>query len=178
MTMMSRPSHNVAALLKKDRLQIAELLQSASEMLIGLRYEGKLTFGKNIKKIAVILTLLNREFRKHSRFEEKILFPFVKSHLPKLESVVCFLKAEHDSLKRNLDELCLIFKKRKKMFQLNQRGEWVRKLNESGTFMIYSIRHHLDARREGIEEPIENELRSDEKKELGKQLVEVVLNRE
>ena len=52
-------------------------------ILINLRYEGKPSLGKNLREAAGVLKFFHGEHMRHTELEEHVLFPFVKTHVPK-----------------------------------------------------------------------------------------------
>jgi len=163
-------SERIVHLLEKDSAGMLNVLGRMSDMLVGFRYEGKPSFGKNVKKAKSMLRLLNQEWAQHAWFEEKILFPFIGVHLPKLESMILVLKADHLDFKKVTRQLRSLLNRMSAMNSVSRYGEWIQQVNESGTYLIYFLRHHLEARKEGIEKIIESELRENEKKELASRI--------
>lgn len=156
----------VVSLLEKNRASTIRILNGMSDVLIGFRNETKSSFDRNIQKTKSILRLLRAELLKHYQFEEKILFPFAKSHLPKLEPMIHFLEAEHRNFKENTKQLSDLLNHSAKVKTNGKSGAWIQKINEAGAYFIYLLRHHLEVRCEGIDKVIDHELRGYEKKEL------------
>ncbi len=161
----------ILSLLERDRRSTARVLDCVSDILIGLRYEDRPWFDKNIiKKAKKVLQLLHAELFHHCCVEEKIVFPFAKSHLPKLESVIRFLEAEHQDFKKHVRHLNHLFNHPSNMSAGEESGAWIQKVNEAGNYFIYLLRRHLEVRHENIDKAIDQELREDEKRELANRL--------
>lgn len=147
-----------------------EMLKEANRfqtVLTNLRYEGKPCLGNNIRQTQAILAFLKNEVIQQFQFEEKILFPFLIRHIPKLESVVRLLESEHDEFQSQLKSFYKIFRK----FSNTERpdGKSAEVLHETGTYLVYLLRHHIKAESRVFKAMNEN-LRADEKAKL-KQLM-------
>jgi len=59
-----------------------------TQALTNLHYEGKLSLGKNLKQMKKILRFFNGPLKKHMQIEEKIVYPFFETHVPKFESAI------------------------------------------------------------------------------------------
>ena len=150
-----------------ESLQGAERLQ---QILRNLRYEGKASLGRNLKEMRKVQSFFNEELDHHVRFEEETVFPFLKSHLPRLEPVIWLLRAEHQDFRLNLET----FKARLEEFVRTKnepaRPALLEKIQETGTYLIYLLRNHIRAESEYLYQTAERELRSEEKNRLIRKL--------
>lgn len=158
---------DAALLLERRRAKTLEALERVNRALIGFRYEGKPSFGKNISQTKKVFKLFNSELRAHLRIEDKVLFPFAESHLPKLELLIRLLRAEHDDLKKRVSYFSSLFKKVPAGNSAHEYSGWVRRVSDTGTYAAHLLKHHLKVRSKGIDRVVLRELRPDEKRELG-----------
>ena len=169
-------SEYIVSRLQKNCAETVEMLENIKSALVKLRYEGKPSFGKNIKKTKGMLKFFNQELIRHSELEEKILFPFIKSHFPKLELKVHLLEMENEDFKKNVLRFSFLLNQTQKKNSGDRYGEWAQQVNDTGMYLAYLLRHHLKARSKCIDKVIERELREDEKRELGNRVSHLILN--
>ena len=146
--------------------QHAEILRETNRfqaLLTNLRYEGKPRFGVNIHQTRGILKFLKNEVTQQFRFEEKVLFPFLRRHIPKLEPAVRLLEAEHDEFQSQLKNFQKTFSRFTKVGQCDSKVS--EDLRETGTYLVYLLRHHINAESRIYKATSEN-LRTDERAEL------------
>src|SRR3989338_4066747 len=85
-----------------SHVEILKKSQQLEDVLTRLRYEGRMSFGRNVKELGALLHFLNEDLKNHVTQEERVLFPYVESHIPKLEPVINLLRSEHQEFKKNL----------------------------------------------------------------------------
>ena len=140
------------------------------EALINLGYEGKPSRGKNLKKTRELVKFLTGALRIHEEVEEKVIFPFLKTYLPKLEAVIHLLEAEHEDFKKHLGEFRAQVKGLGNGKSPVRREKAVAQIRQTGIYLVYFLRHHLRAGHESIYKVIERDLRADEKRRLAGQV--------
>lgn len=155
-------SKNIVELLEKGHRYTLDKTYQMDEILTNLRYEGKASFGKNLKQADALMHFFNKELTEHVKLEEEVVFPFLERHLPKLESVIHLLKAEHEDFRRNLRSFQFSFGE----LSREKRIERIEKIKELGTYLIYLLRNHIQAETESVYKVVDRELHSDEKREL------------
>ena len=146
-----------------EQIHAATLYQvdCLNETLTNLRYEGKAFLEKNLKDIRSVLKFLNRELIPHIKFEEEFIFPFVGTHIPKLESLIHLLRAQHKELQEHLKNFGSLLEESGK-----EDGRTLEKIREQGIYMIYLIQHHIQVENESIYKIVDSELNHHEKKEF------------
>lgn len=153
----------------------AEALQRADrfeQVLTNLRYEGKPSFGKNLRQAHELLDFFNKELIEHVTQEEEVVFPFLKSHLPKLEPFTLLLESEHEDFRKNLEGFKFLLEEVRKEKSDCERIKLIEKIQSQGTYLIYLLRNHIRTEREVIYKLAQQELRPDEKGELARQVSE------
>ena len=154
-----------ADLTKRDYQETLEKTKHFQNTLIHLQYEGKASRGKNVARIRKITGYFDHQVKKHIK-QEHIIFPYLKSHIPRLESLLFVLRTEHEDLKKNL----FLFRSQLQSFVRNKKTRtqkgFIGKLKERGTYLIYLLQRHL-AEENGLLYPAaDRELSPGEKTEL------------
>lgn len=143
--------------------EILDQAEEFHEILTHLRYEGKASQGKNVKAAIKAVRGLDKIIRKHRGLQEKILFPFLASHIPKHESVIHFLRADHQAIQKSRQKLVLSLRRLSK--KIGSRLEEGR-IQETGVYLICLLRHHMSLENKCIHKAVQTELRKDEKSEV------------
>lgn len=151
--------HNIkgAALSELKRLEGA---------LKNLQFEGRASRGENAKELDSILRFFKEELSAYIEAEEKIFFPFLESHLPKLGSILQVLSAEHAEIQRNLNDLARLARMVPNAKSEAKRSRQMSEIWEKGTYVIYLLRLHLRVEEKSVYEVAARELRMGEKAKL------------
>lgn len=157
---------NIADLLEDEHEQTLEKTDLLQEILTNFRYEGRLSFGKNLKAARGVLRFFKKEVVEHIDLEERVLFPFLKTHFPKLDTAVHLLRAEHEDFRANLRAFELELRKLSGNRKDMNRGKIVDRIRETGIYLIYLLRSHLRTESKSLYKVIDREIRQDEKKKL------------
>ena len=116
--------------------------------------------GGHVYPLIAVAEELKNEVIQQFRFEEKELFPFLRRHIPKLEPAVRLLEAEHDEFQSQLKKFQKTFTRFTKVGQCD--GKVSEDLRETGTYLVYLLRHHIKAESHIYKATSEN-LRADER---------------
>ncbi|MBI4372939.1 MAG: hemerythrin domain-containing protein [Candidatus Omnitrophica bacterium] len=170
MTQKQLAINGLSEFLGEEHHSISQETDRFQEILTHLRYEGKACIGKNLKEVRETLKFFNSEVIQHMKFEEETLFPFLEVHIPKLESVIHLLHAEHEDFKRNLKSFELSIRELEKDASEPNDGKTLEKIRELGIYLIYLIRNHIQAENESVYKIINQELRPSEKQELKRRI--------
>lgn len=159
--------------LNTEEEKLAETTEDLKKALIHLRYEGKLLKEQNLKSIQILIYALANVLERHLYVQERIVFPFLRTHIPRHEAAILLLKAEHEEIKIHQEKL------RKAMGEMpgipGPLQEAV--LYEEGIYLVTLLRHHLFVEKRNIDPSLEKELREDEK-EIIHQRIEIWLAKE
>lgn len=161
----------MVALLENAHTDTLQKIDRLQDILTNLRFEGKVRLGKNLKEAGRVLDFFDKELMPHLNLEEKILFPFVETHLPKLESVIHLLQAEHEDFRKNLEGFRFLLQEIPKKKYESIRGEMTERLREQGLYLIYLLRNHIQEETETVYKVANRELRPSEKSTLQKEIV-------
>lgn len=160
------PSNGFIGTLEGAHTEVSDEIKRLEEAVHNLQFEGKASLGRNLKQIRAALTFFSSSLVKHIELEEKVLFPFLGSHIPKLESVIHLLIAEHEDFKRNYEDLGLFIDSLTDQTSEVDRTKMIKKIQETGTYMVYLLKNHLRVEDKGVYGVAQQELRAEEKKEL------------
>ncbi len=149
---------------EKEEQGILDQIENLERVLVHLRYEGKVHRGKNIKHAQKTMEELYQRFKRHYHFQEEVIFPYLLVHIPKHESVIQFLRSDHETIRKSKEQLYRLFQKlsEKKPDGLES------KILELGTYLIYLVRHHIELERSSVHKAVEHELKSEEQKDVAK----------
>jgi len=135
------------------------LTDKLHKALTHLRYESKAYRAKNIKAAGDAIRNLDGILQRHQSFQEKIIFPFLVSHIPRHEVAIHLLEAEHEDIRENEEKLKLNLRKLTGANKNLNDG----KIYERGIYLISLMQHHIDFEKRHIHKSIHEELRADEK---------------
>lgn len=134
--------------------------------LTHLRYEGKVHRAKNLKEVKESADALDASLKRHRTLQEKIIFPYLSTHIPRRESSIHFLESEHEGLDQSNKKLKKGIREFLKSDPVLTCGE----IYEAGIFFIAHLRHHISYEVKNIRSLIRSELRPDEKREIGNRI--------
>lgn len=135
-------------------------------ILSNIRFEGKSSLGRNLKRLRLTLGFFWEELLKHLEIEDCIIFPFLKSRLPKLEPIIHLLEAEHEDFRRNLNTFQFYLAALRKEKNGLDRAKLIERVGETGAYLAYLLRHHIHAENQLVYESLGCDLRPEEEKEL------------
>lgn len=159
-------SESILDLLEADDAKTLEKTAQFQEVLTALRYEGKASLGKNLASAREVLGFFKQELTEHVALEEEVLFPFLKTHFPKLEPVLTLLQAEHENFRRSTGTLESQIQELSNKRTSPSRGESLEKIRETGTYLIFLLQTHLLAEREALYKVIDGGLSRAEQERL------------
>ena len=133
-------------------------------MLTRLRFEGKQQLGKNLRETGELLGFFQKEVQDHMRLEEKVLFPFLRAHIPRFEPMIYLLLSEHADFRNSLKELKNDFSKMKRFAGYPDKA--IRNMTEHGKYFICLCRNHQWAESESLYKVAIKELQPAEKRLL------------
>jgi hemerythrin-like domain-containing protein len=151
----------------------AEMLRKAKELdmtLNSLRHEGKYAWGQNLKKLSRILKYFDSDVARHMRVEEKVLFPFLRKHVPKLEFTLYLLKAEHADFEEKIKFLKKLIVRLKRKLSGHECRNTLNEACATGVYVIYLLRNHVEVESRNVTEMARDCLKRDENKMLGERL--------
>ena len=162
-------SKSIFSILEKDHKRTFRNLNRFYEVLRNLRFEGKKNLGKNIGEIRKLISYFRREIEAHMREEEKILFPFLRTHVPRLETMIWLLLSEHEDFRNCLRQLRLSLSEFGKTG--SDKDRLIHGLHEQGTYLVCLLRSHMWVESHSLYKVADKELRLSERRKLIKQIV-------
>ena len=163
---------SVFTILEKDHKKTFRNLNRFHEVLRNLRFEGKQNLRKNISEIREFVSYFKREVEARMREEEKILFPFLQTHVPRLEPMICLLLSEHEDFRNCLNHFRLSLSEFRKTG--SDKTRFIHGLNDQGTYLVCLLRGHMWFETQSLYRAADRELHRNEKK----QLIEQILKKE
>lgn len=165
---------DIEGLFHEDESAILHQVGRLRRALVRLQYEGKFSFGKNLKEIRGIADFFDAEVEGHMDEEEATLFPFLETHLPRLGPLIALLHSEHQDFKNTLAQF------KGWLMELEQakngRGRAfltsIDQLKETGIYLICLLEEHHREESQILYKVADRELREDEKRELEKRLLQ------
>lgn len=159
----------MVALFAQEYQDVLEKLDGLYEATKNLQFEGKLFIGRNRKAIERVIKFLKKKLSWHIALDEKIIFPFLEVHIPKLGPVLNLLRAERNEFKANLENFESLFQQLKN--EKNNSGYYktLEELREKGIYLVCLMRNHICAENESVYKAIDQELHLDEKRGLIRQ---------
>ncbi len=152
----------IQSVIEQDGEMIAREAEKLQDALTHFRYEGKLQRGKNLKAITSIVSSLDQELKKHKRYQEKILFPFLKRHVPKYEPTIHFFQSDHEAIWENTQKVKESLKQIRRSDLHPAKGS----LRETGIYLVCLLRHHVRLEKNGIQKILEKDLKEGERAEI------------
>ena len=165
-------SRSIFAILEKDHKKTFRNLNRFYEVLKNLRFEGKQNLGKNVSEIREFVAYFKREIETHMKEEEKFLFPFLRTHVPRLEPMIWLLLSEHEDFRNSLNQLRLSLSEFRKTG--SDKTRLIHGLNEQGTYLVCLLRGHMRLETQSLYRAADRELHRSEKE----QLIEQILKKE
>lgn len=146
----------------EDILNKTEIL---SELLCLLRFEGKTSEGKNLRSAQSTFQSFEKELIEHMGLEDKVIFNYIEKHVPKFEAVIYLLRSEHKDIIRNLKNFKTVIS-RFKTAKKSNRLKCLAEIQESGTYLIYLLKNHVQAECDSLYRAVDKYLKKDEKEQL------------
>lgn len=98
MNIETRPGLSCHIKYPEIHLELMKAFKKFHGVVVALRFEGKPAFGKNLKNLIAAQKKLKIAFHRHKNLEEKVIFPFLEAHIPRLFSVLQLLIKDHAEL--------------------------------------------------------------------------------
>lgn len=150
--------------------EILRRSQEFQRILFHVREDRGMERQKMLKSAVETVDYFIRRMRPRFRSENRVLFPYLREHIPKLDAAVTFLHLEQTDFDRRLNALR---KHLKKLALLKKEGAAARdaagRIHDEGLYIIYALRHYLVAEKQ-LFENFRKVLNRSEVEELGKLL--------
>lgn len=169
-TLEAKSAPRTEELFGDDHSEILRQAVGLVEVLQHLQYEGKASLGKNLREARDIVQYFDHEVMEHMQKEEEILFPFLASHLPKLEPLISLLRSEHADFRNSLRQFAAWLEDLAEAGDGTDRHHLIEKLKEVGSYLMYLLQGHHNEESEILYKVADRELRAEEKNRLAKQL--------
>jgi len=165
------------ALLALEHQDVLRRLDELGESINSLQYEGRVFWGKNIRAIEKTVQFLKKKLFRHIELDEKVIFPYAQVHIPKLDPMLCFLRAERNEFTLSLKNFEFFFKQLKEEKNGLRQHKIIDQIKEKGIYAVYLMRNHIQIEIESLYKPMDRQLHDNEKKELIKKCLVYRLNK-
>ncbi|MBI5150295.1 MAG: hemerythrin domain-containing protein [Candidatus Omnitrophica bacterium] len=162
---------NIAGVFQRERSGVLQKLDRLDEAIKNLQYESKRFSRKNMKEIQGVVNYLQNRLFEHVTLDEEVVFPFLERHIPRLEPLLCFLRAERGEFKLSLENFEMLFQKLKDEQNVLRQYKIFEQLKEKGIYVTHLVRHHIQIEMESVYNMVDRQLHEDEKNELVRQCI-------
>jgi len=145
---------------------VFEKLDQLENALYSLQYEGKIFSSSHINKAEEAVRFLEHKYAGHIKLDDCIIFPFLEKHIPRLSSVLLYLKAERREFQEGFKVFERTLSELKKGNQDIIRYNLIARLKDKGIYLISLIRSHIQLEEQSVYESITRELHQDERNAL------------
>lgn len=163
---MKKKNIQLAEILDHGNLAIEDPILKLANLLKLFRYEGKASLGRNLKEARGLRNFFQQELTRHVPFEEGVIFSFLRRHIPRVEPMIWLLEEEHEDLNFYLKTFKEEIEELAKAQGEVERIKILDKLEVTGTYLIYLLKHHLRTEKNYLYNVVDRELKANEKKRL------------
>ncbi len=151
---------------QKDHQEFLQKSESLHQVFKNICYEGKLLLGRNLRRAGCLLQFFETRFIRHLEAEEKVLYPFIKTHIPRYAAVILFFHREHKDLQETLGELRQVVEKLRANQNHLRNKKLVETIQWKGAYFNHLLRSHIKTETETVLYAFDKELRREERQEL------------
>jgi hemerythrin-like domain-containing protein len=157
---------SVGVIVRESHEGVVDRIARLNRALESLRFEGKAMFGKNARTLKRYFREFTAELSRDMELEERLLFPYLEAHVPKLKLMLHILEEEHESLRSSLGSFETLL--RELMRRREGRGgpAVAERLRRKGVYLNYFLHNHIGAENDSVYRIMMNELAPREKAEL------------
>lgn len=159
-------------LLGEDHEEALRQIREFQAAMTHLQYEGKLALGKNLSRAREVVRFFDGEVRGHMDREEKILFPYLETHLPKLTPLIVLLRSEHRTFQNTLERFRARLEELAKEKSERRRSPILSDLKEAGTYLVYLLQGHHQEESQILYKVADDLLQKEEKQELARRFAD------
>ena len=159
-------SYELSKVFKKNYKPLRQDINRLDQALRAFRHEGRHQLGKNLNQMSDAIHSLKFRLTCLMRNEEKRLFPFIVTHVPKFQPLIYLLFSEHEDFRKFLRRLTIslaALRKKNGSFESSHR---IHKISEESIYLVCLLRNHLRIEDEKIFVALRKELHASEKEKL------------
>ncbi len=159
-------------LFREEKKVVLKQLDQLEDAIYSLQFEGKMVFFSRIKTIESIMKSLKKKYKQHVDLDDRIIFPFLEGHIPRLSPILRYLKAE----RQEFEDVFAVFDKiLLELIKKNEvliRNDIIVRLKDKGVYLICLMRSHIQIEEKSLYDGIFRELHPDERSELVKKITQ------
>lgn len=163
---MPHKNHGVFDHLESEHQRNLKILTQFSEVLKRLRFEGRAQCPKNLRRLRRLMLFFKDKSVRHMRYEEKTLFPFLESHIPRLQPLIRLLLSEHEDFRLAFKDIEGALRGFKGIRADNLAA--LQTIQARGAYLACLLRSHLWAESNVLYSTASKQLKDEEKKLLAK----------
>lgn len=158
-------------LFQDEKKAVFEKLDQLENALYSLQYEGKIFSSSHINKVEEVVRFLENKYAGHIKLDDGIIFPFLEKHIPRLQPVLLYLKAERREFQEGFKVFEKILSELKKGNRDIIRYNLIARLKDKGIYLISLTRSHIQLEEQSVYESITRELHQDERDALIEKII-------
>lgn len=159
-----RVGHSQAERLRGKHERLPDQTGHFYRLLNNIRLDDKAHFAKNLKDLRSATRRLETEFAHLRAHEEKCLFPFLLTRIPRLEPLIWVLLSEHEDFRRLFRDLQIDLKRL--AGHKGDRAGALRAVRDDGAYLMCLLRSHLWVEKRKVYLAARQELKPQEKSML------------
>ncbi|OGZ98737.1 MAG: hypothetical protein A3C07_04610 [Candidatus Sungbacteria bacterium RIFCSPHIGHO2_02_FULL_47_11] len=160
-----------AQFLRNEKKVVLKNLDQLEKALYSLQYESKISSSEHIKKAEEVMLFLKNKYTAHIKLDDRIIFPFLEKHVPRLTPILLYLKAERGEFQEELK----VFEKTLLELKRDNKGALrygiIERLKDKGIYLICLIRSHIQLEEQGVYESLTRGLKPAERSDLLAQII-------
>lgn len=138
------------------------------QALNNLQYEGRISRTRNMQEIKKAIDMFHQRINPYIRIKETVLFPYLSTHVPKLEPILRFLSAEHVEIKSRFKSFERLFRKVCQNDDPADQQNNFAQLRAEGVYLFCLLRNHFQVQNSGIYLMIDQQLTQTEQLSLNR----------
>ena len=145
-----------------------EKLEDMERSLCYLRYEGKVHYSKNVRHVGQLYRQLKETLESHRKKEEKVLFPFLAAHMPRLGPALKLFHMDHEEAVLQMSGLDRRLAELQNPGAPRKRAQSLSTFHESGLYLVHFLKNHLEMEQGLLGGTVRRDLREDERRRLAR----------
>ncbi len=141
--------------IRHDHQNMGQAVELLDRYLFHLRFEGKHHQQQNLNRIREHLEFLEKDMDRRMSYEEKILFPFLARHIPRVKPLIHMLCWDHENCRREFNYLTTDYPSKD-----------ASEILDHGDYLVNLLKSHCSIEDKGAIALLQSELKSHEKKHL------------
>lgn len=165
-------SNEIQGFIEKQQEIILQKSHYLLNRLEILNFEGKVHLRQKLQGLQPTIKETSDLFASYIKVEEKIIFPFLETHIPRLASHIHLFRKENTEITKTLKEIKQLLKLVLSAQNTKERRKYMGILGEKITFLHYLMVSHFELEDNNLYKCIVQELHIDEQYLLLRKLID------